>query len=378
MDHNTMDQENPLYDCAIIQDFNYNLTDLRNVVGVHQPQIRRFFIVRHKGEEFNRLYYVTTGTSNDNDISAGTVLGCIGVSKEYMNIRPIKAIKQPATQEEMDALKIEIKKTRKVVEPGTIVKINDIYDNACAMWQRDLFFRLLKILAPGPTVGSEPILSYKDLSNLHTFIRNFPSWECLQLSASIGGGWWETREEFRSFVLNKRYEARQHGSEFISRDPPFMTARIDNVAQGEDQPSPPLLTGDGEEINPEMLAEIVPSSKAPPLLKQYLMIINIVGYVKSLAGLSSINFSSINLPQQKEGEQKINKEILINEIVSLCPEKNAKLVRTTLNELTNNEGLFIFFHHLLLNTPKGGRPKTRKKRRTKKSKKSRKSRKRKL
>jgi len=376
-----MDQENPPHDCTIIQDFNYNLTDLRNVVGVHQPQIRRFFIVRHKGEEFNRTYYVTTGTSNDNDIFAGTVLGCIGVSKEYMNIRPIKAIKQPATQEEMDALKIEIKKTRKVVEPGTIVKINDIYDNACAMWQRDLFFRLLKIPS-NLIVVSEPILSCKDLSNLHTFIKNFPSWECLQLSASIGGGWWETREEFRSFVLNKRYEARQHGSEFISRDPPFMTAPIDNTAQGEDQLHPPLLTGDGKEIIPEMLDEVIPSSKAPPPLKQYLLVLSIIGNVKTLAGLSS-TYSS----QQKEGEQNINKENLINEIVSLCPEKIANPVRITLNGLKNNEGLFKFFHHLLLNMSKGGRPKTRKpkrtkkrrtKRRTRNPRKSRKSRKRKL
>jgi len=366
-----MDQEIHPPDCTIVQEFDYNLTNLReDDTGLH-PQTRRFFIVRHEEEEFNRTYYETRGESNDNDIFAGTVLGCIGVSNAYMNIRPIKAREQPTTQDKIDALKIEIKKTRKFIEPGTIVKINDIYDNACAMWQRDLFFSLLEILEPEPMVVSETMLSYKDLSNLHTFIRNFPSWECLQLSASIGGGWWDQHLGFKNFVLNNRYEARQQNSIFVPRGSTFTTVQVVNVAQDGDQPPPPLLTGDENEIIPEMFAEMVPSSKPP--LKQYLLVLSIIGNVKTLAGLSS-TYSS----QQKEGEQNINKENLINEIVSLCPEKIANPVRITLNGLKNNEGLFKFFHHLLLNMSKGGRTKTRKKRRTKRrARNPRKSRKRK-
>jgi hypothetical protein len=347
---------------------------LRKDDAVLQPQIRHFFIVRHKGEEFNRTYYVTTGTSNDNDISARTVLGCIGVTDAYMNIRPIKAREQPTTQDEIDALKTEIKKTRKVVEPGTIVKINDIYDNACAMWQKDLFFSLLEILEPEPIVVSEPMLSYKDLSNLHTFIRNFPSWKCLQFSAAIGGGWWDQRVGFQNFVLNSDYNADQRDAKFVLRVSPFRI-EVAVAAQSEDRLHLLLLTGDEKEIIPEMFAEMVPSLKAPPLLKQYLLVLSIVGNVKSLAGLSS-TYSS----QQKEGEQKINKENLINEIVSLCPEKIANPVRITLNGLKNNEGLFKFFQDLLLNMPKGGRPKIRKKRRTKRltKRRTKKSKKRKL
>lgn len=358
-------------DCIILYDFIFYLSSVRPNGG--ETHARHFFIVKHKNERFLRTYYKTTGESNDNFISPGTVLGCIGVSNAYTNIRPLKSREQPTTEKEIDALKIEIKKTRKVIEPGTIVKINDIHENACAMWQRDLFFSLLEILAPNPMVVSEPMLSYEDLSNLHTLIRNFPSWECLQLSASIGGGWWVQRLGFREFVLNRRYDARQH-SKFVLRDPPFTIQRTEHAAQGK--PPLPLLTGDAEEINSDMFADVVPSSKAPPPLKQYLMVLNIVGNVKSLAGLSSTNLS------QKEDQPNLEIDNLINEIVLLCPEKNAKLVRATLNGLKNNVGLFKFFQHLLLNVSKGGRPKTRKNKRTRKrrtkKRRNRKSRKRKL
>lgn len=342
-------------DCSILKDFDFNLRPNGGEINRH------FFTVQHKNEDFLRTYYQTTGESNDNFISPGTVLGCIGVSDAYVNIRPVKERVQPTTQEDIEALKAEIKKTHKVVEPGTVLKINDIYDNACAMWQRDLFFSLLEILAPE---SMDRILSYEDLSNLHTFVRNFPSWKCFQFSAAIGGGWWATREGFRSFVLSRDYirddENQNLNAKFVPRESIFICQQIAHAAQDK----PPLLKGETD-IIPEMFAEMVPSLKAPRPLKQYLLIISIVGNVKTLAALSATNLS-------QKGDQlndvKIDK--LINEIVSACPEKISAPVRTTLNGLNGNVGLFKFFQHLLSNPSKGGRRKTQKKRRTKRPKKS--------
>ena len=422
-------------DCTITAAGYYDLSEA-TTERLNNTRLRFFFRVKHEKDDDERYYFITTGISNANNIklklstndsiAPGTVLGCIGVSKLYMNIRPIEAITQPNGENEIAKLKKIMKQTQKVIEPGTIVKWNDT--NAFAMWQRDLFFSLLEILRsestkPNVVDDEQKTLSCEDLSNLHAVIRNCPLWVSLQFSAAVGGGWWETREKFKKFVLERDYDETQPDNKFVLRgrdrgpfnyevmipvqgkdDDAKMSMGDDDakMSMGEDDRKmlsghdvPKMLLTGKEEINLNMLG-MVPLSKAPPLLKQYLMILNIIGNVKSLAGLSSINLSSINSPQQKEGEQKEGEQkereqkALINEIVSLCPEKNAKLVRTTLNELKNNEGLFIFFHHLLSNTPKGGRPKTRKKRRTgnprksrkskksKKSKKSRKSRKRKL
>lgn len=357
------------HDCTIVKEFDFDLSSLRKD---HEggPIIRHFFIVRHKNGSLH-LYYVSTGTSNDNGISAGTVLGCVGVSTEKMRVRPIEAIAQ---------LDEGIETTYDVVDPGTVIKINDIYKRACASWQAELFFKIL--------LKGDSIIPFRDLANLFTLTRNFSSWPCFQISAFIGGGWWETREPFRRFVLNHDYNASSQSEKIFPRSSEFSVNRDD----AEHVVGEPRLLPNEDIVFKDEFPELISSDEifsGRNSLKEYLNIINIVEHIKS----TELERTS------SPGTKNISE--MIDDIVSLFPEDHEESVRIILGNLQSNKNLLLLFQSLLpdsYNIDKtekdgeetqpppdeigGGRPKTRKKRRTKrrtrKSKKSRKSRKRKL
>ena len=357
-------------DCKVTNEFKFDLANLRT--DYKGKQNRHFYIVEFKNGKLC-FFYETTATSNENGIPAGTVFEFIGVSNKPMQIRPIA---QPEGKKGTEHRVV-------VVGPGSIVKVNDGLEHTYASWQAELFFKIL--------VKGNSILSYEDLSNLHTLTRNFSSWPCFQYSAFIGGGWWETRGPFQRFVLNHDYDALTN--EKIVPRPSEFSVNIDEIKQTVEL----RLLPNKDFILKDEFPELISSDEVRDghVVKKYLNILIIIERIKSS-----------NLKTTSDKSKSIDQ--MIKDIVSLFPDDESVMQKIlgqseSKNLLSQSKNLLSLFRSLLpphsydeidgdgSQTPipfdeiGGGRPKTRKKRRTKrrtrkskKSKKSRKSRKRKL